>query len=137
MNTADLTGQRVRELDADECMALVASVAAGRIAYDDAQGPIVIPIDHLVDAGTIVVRTSPASSLARCARGGFASFQVDDLAERGGLSWSVLVRGPIAALEPDEVQALERRPEPRAEGRHPLYLRITPRSVTGRRLLPS
>jgi nitroimidazol reductase NimA-like FMN-containing flavoprotein (pyridoxamine 5'-phosphate oxidase superfamily) len=137
MSTEDRSPQRIRELTAGECMDLLASVPVGRIAYDDVDGPIVIPVNHVVAAGTIVVRTSPASSLARCARGGRASFQADDLAERGAASWSVLVRGTVRPMESDEVRELSELPEPQAEGGRPLYLRITPRSVTGRRLLPS
>ena len=94
-----------------------------------------IPVNHVVDHGTIVVRTSAASNLARCVRGGWASFQVDDLGARGQASWSVLVRGTIRPLDLDEINALERRPDPQAEGVRALHLRLTPRSVTGRRMV--
>jgi nitroimidazol reductase NimA-like FMN-containing flavoprotein (pyridoxamine 5'-phosphate oxidase superfamily) len=135
MLTQKHTTQRVRELSVDECLDLVASAAAGRIAYDDAEGPIVIPVNHVVDHGTIVVRTSAASNLARCVRGGWASFQVDDLGDRGRASWSVLIRGSIRPLDLDEINALERHPQPQAEGVRALHLRLTPRSVTGRRMV--
>jgi nitroimidazol reductase NimA-like FMN-containing flavoprotein (pyridoxamine 5'-phosphate oxidase superfamily) len=136
MNTAEPRPRRIRELGAGECMDLVASVPAGRIAHDDARGPIVIPVNHVVDRGTVVLRTSPASNLAGSVRGGWASYQVDDLGASGDPSWSVLLRGTIQALDPGEVQELPGRPEPQAEGVRTLYLRLTPRSITGRRLLP-
>jgi nitroimidazol reductase NimA-like FMN-containing flavoprotein (pyridoxamine 5'-phosphate oxidase superfamily) len=132
----DLSSQRLRELPGYECLGLLASVGVGRIAYEDADGPVIVPVNHVVDNGTIVIRTSPASQLARGVRAGRVAYEVDDLRARGEMSWSVQVRGTARFLDPEEVRALEAAPEPQAEGLRNLYLRIVPRSITGRRLLP-
>jgi nitroimidazol reductase NimA-like FMN-containing flavoprotein (pyridoxamine 5'-phosphate oxidase superfamily) len=132
----DLSSQRLRELPGHECLALLASVEAGRIAYEEADGPVIVPVNHVVDNGTIVIRTSPASQLARGVRNSRVAYEVDDLEARGEISWSVQVRGAVRFLDPEEIRALDVPPEPQAEGLRNLYLRIVPRSITGRRLLP-
>ena len=128
-------GSSIRELAGFECLALVASVTTGRIAYDDAEGPVVLAVNHVVDNGTIVVRTSASSQLAALTHRDRVAYEVDDLVDRPRASWSVLVRGAVRPLDHDEVRALPPMPPLQADDLPLLHLRLTPRTVIGRKLV--
>jgi nitroimidazol reductase NimA-like FMN-containing flavoprotein (pyridoxamine 5'-phosphate oxidase superfamily) len=127
------TGKQIRELAGFECLALVASVTTGRIAYDDADGPIVLAVNHVVDNGTIVLRTTAAGQLAALTHRDRVAYEVVDQADRTRPSWSVLVRGWVRPLDDEEVRALPPMPVLQVEDGRPLHLRLTPRTVIGRR----
>ena len=121
-----------------ECMELLASRNMGRFAYNDDEGPVVIPLNYAVSAGTVLVATSAYAELAQHARSTSVAFQVDDIDVEQHSGWSVLVRGRTEVADYDELQAAHTsRPAPWAEGVRTLYLRIVPQSVSGRRLLPA
>jgi nitroimidazol reductase NimA-like FMN-containing flavoprotein (pyridoxamine 5'-phosphate oxidase superfamily) len=119
-----------------ECWDRVASVQVGRLDYTDIDGPIILPMNHVLDHDTIVVRTSPSGRLALMADGARVAYEVDDATPEGGGSWSVLVSGRADFMTPDEIAALATRPEPFAPGDRSLYVRITPRAITGHRVRP-
>jgi hypothetical protein len=69
------------------------------------------------------------------------SFEVDLLDEQEHSGWSVIARGTGREVAIEDVPELLRRleahpPQPWAEGIHNVWLKITPQSVTGRRLGP-
>jgi nitroimidazol reductase NimA-like FMN-containing flavoprotein (pyridoxamine 5'-phosphate oxidase superfamily) len=53
----------LEELGQDECRALVAHSAVGRIAVVVAGRPLVFPVNFTLDSRTIVFRTSPGAKL--------------------------------------------------------------------------
>lgn len=128
----------LKELSRAECMELLATRPVGRVAYSDPEGPIVLPVNYVIDEDSVLFRTAPQSVLAQHLRLGRVAFQVDDLDEYTESGWSVLVRGRAAFVEYDAVPAdVEERPNTWAGGTRSLYVRITPQSVTGRRLMPA
>jgi hypothetical protein len=84
-------------------------------------------------------RTSPHSELVRhlrhAGREAAVAFEADDFDSYTESGWSVLVHGTAAIPEQDEWPELEEDPRPWVEGNRTLYVRVRPRSVTGRRLL--
>ena len=127
----------LKELGEPECLELLAEHHVGRVAYCDDLGPVVLPVNYAVDQGTILIQTSPHSTLASRLRTAPASFQIDEFDEYTQTGWSVLVRGSAAYVDPTDLPADEDRPHTRAEGQRSLHIRITPHEISGRRLLPA
>lgn len=119
-----------------ECLELLGETGVGRVAFTGASGPQIYPVNYLVDNETVVVRTAPYTRLAEHATGQLA-FEVDDLHPESLRGWSVLVVGSSLPVDdPDEAATLRRseRLQPWADGPRNLFLRITPREITGRRI---
>ena len=54
----------LKELGEPECLERLAEHHVGRVAYCDDLGPVVLPVNYAVDQGTILIQTSPHSTLA-------------------------------------------------------------------------
>ena len=119
-----------------ECRLLIAPGGIGRIAFGTASGPVVLPVNFAVLAGTIVVRTSEGGMIEGHA-GDQVAFEVDHIDEALGQGWSVLVRGPAHRVaHPAELQHVQRDTAlwPWPGGDRDVYVRIIPDRVTGRRI---
>jgi uncharacterized protein len=126
---------RVEELAEAECLQLLDSRQVGRVAYNDAEGPVVMPVNYTVADGMILFRVAPYSQLADRLRDGPASFQVDHVDEEARAGWSVLVRGHAARAKGWELPELDDRPTPWAAGDRNLHVRLSPHHITGVRLV--
>ena len=127
----------IREIDRDECLELAAARSTGRVAYCDQDGPVVLPVNYVLDHGDVLLRISAHSSLAQHLRSGLAAFEIDELDDYTQSGWSVLIRGDAAFVEVDDLPEPAELPVPWAEGNRTFHVRITPSSITGRRLLPA
>ena len=89
-----------------------------------------------MDAGAIVFRTTHYSELATHAVGHDAAFEVDDVNPRRQTGWSIVALGRVEEVSNHELQTLRTLwvPRPWAGGLRNLYLRLTWRQLTGRRL---
>ena len=127
------------QLAKSECFGLLATGGLGRIALVDDQGPVIFPVNFILDQYTVVFRTDEGSKLDAACRGSRVAFEIDgvDAATRTG--WSVLVRGEaIEVLSPAEVRRLgDVSPVPWAPGAKAHFVRILPAAVTGRRISSS
>ena len=125
----------------EECLERLAGEPVGRVAYCDLHGPVVLPVNHVVSGGAIWFRTSPYSELSRhlqhAGQESAVAFEVDGFDSYAESGWSVLVHGTATLPEHDERPEPEERPRPWVEGSRDLYVRVRPRSITGRRLLPA
>ncbi len=122
------------EMSRAECLEALATRPVGRVAYCEARGPVVIPVNFTLDGDDVLFRIASWTSLASGLRGA-ASFQVDDIEEFNQSGWSVLLRGEVSYIDHDGGADTDNRPTPWADGRRELLVRITPWSITGRRLL--
>ena len=124
------------ELSRQECFELLAEKVVGRVAYVDDDGPVVLPVNYVLDNETVLFRTSASSLLAAHLRDGTVAFQVDEVDEVTEYGWSVLLRG-VATLEQPKGTgpANHPRPSPWVQGSRNLVVRISPHMLTGRRLL--
>jgi nitroimidazol reductase NimA-like FMN-containing flavoprotein (pyridoxamine 5'-phosphate oxidase superfamily) len=128
---------RLIEMSTVECRDLMGSTSVGRVAFVDEDGPIVLPVNFVLDGGSVLFRTSPHNTVARHIDSALVAFEVDEFDDWTQSGWSVLVRGAAAFVETDEPTRDERpRPDPWVDGVRTLLVRITPTSISGRRLLP-
>jgi uncharacterized protein len=127
---------RWQELTKDECFGLLAGQHLGRVALVDDRGPIVLPVNFMLDQHTVLLRSDEGTKLDVAVRGGLVAFEIDGVDEATRTGWSVLVRGEVIEVtDPVELARVRRLPlsswAPGAKGH---YLRILPASLTGRRI---
>ena len=128
----------LREISETECLDLLANHRVGRVAYCDDLGPVVLPVNYVLDQGTVLIQISPHSTLARHLRLAPASFQIDDFDDYNQSGWSVLVRGNASHVDSADLPTNDSdRPHAWAEGQRTFHVRITPHDISGRRLLPA
>jgi len=125
---------RLRELTRAECFGLLETEHLGRLAVVDERGPVVFPVNYVLDRHTVVFRTEEGTKLYAACRGIPACFEVDrtDAATRAG--WSVVVRGEITEVtDPVELARLRELPlQAWARGARNHYIRMLPATLTGR-----
>ncbi|MFG2947986.1 pyridoxamine 5'-phosphate oxidase family protein [Streptomyces adustus] len=128
---------QLRDLDTEECRALLSTHGVGRVAVCASDGrPAVVPVNYAVVDDAIVYRTAPHSTPA-AAVGTEVAFEVDHMDEALSKGWSVLVVGPASAVTaPDAVRRLtELAPgTPWAGGVREMWVSIRPERLTGRRI---
>lgn len=127
---------RWQELSKSECFALLAREHLGRVAVVDGRGPVVFPVNFVLDRHMVVFRTDEGTKLDAACRGSRVAFEIDGADAAAHTGWSVLVRGE--AIEVTSPAALARlrklRPDPWAPGAKTHYVRILPAVLTGRRI---
>ncbi|MFJ3981906.1 pyridoxamine 5'-phosphate oxidase family protein [Streptomyces fungicidicus] len=129
----------LRELEPEECRALLSTHGVGRVAVTTAEGPAVVPVNYEVVDDAIVFRTVPGAVPA-AAVGAEVAFEVDRVDEAMSRGWSVLAVGPARAVtEPGEARRLTKRAHttPWAGGERELWVSIRPARLTGRRITPA
>lgn len=132
----DLQQATLHEIPRPECLALLGLARVGRIAYSDEEGPVTLPVNFRLDGSTIVFRVSPASEMCRWLENAKVSFEVDRLDDFHQTGWSVLVRGTSSYADREDLaEERSRLPLPWARGQRPVYVRVQPTQVTGRRLV--
>lgn len=136
--TTDLdlrTGLEV--LDWDECVALMAQSPLGRIAVVIDGRALVFPVNFTLDGDAVVLRTDAGTKL-HAARDGPVTFECDGTDPVYHTGWSVLATGNAEEVRNDaEIARLQRLPlGPWCPGPKSTWLRIQPRSLTGRRIPP-
>jgi uncharacterized protein len=131
-------GRRVgwQELTKSECFALLSGQRLGRVAVVDDQGPIVFPVNFVLDRHMVVFRTDEGTKLDAAARGSRVAFEIDGTDEAARTGWSVLVRGEATEVtDPAELARLRKvRLSPWAPGPKTHYVRILPAKLTGRQI---
>lgn len=135
----DVTTRDLVSLSASECRRLLRNhpISVGRVALTVLDGrPLIVPVNYRLDGDSVVVRTGEESLLARRAIGRAIAFEVDDVDPAWQEGWSVLIQGTaLKVTDEAELQRLRRLPlKPWAPGEFPVYLRIVPTIITGRRI---
>ena len=128
----------LEDLSWDECFTLLGQETVGRLVYEDDLGLAAVPINYAVAGHDIVFRSEEGSKVRGLREHGVA-FEVDHIDEATRSGWSVLVRGTSEEVEIGHVPELLRRidggvPLPWKKGIHKIWVVITPKTVTGRRL---
>jgi transcriptional regulator with XRE-family HTH domain len=126
----------VTKLMPTECRRLIAPGGIGRIAFGTTSGPVVLPVNFAVVAGTIIIRTSEGNMIEGHADDQVA-FEVDHIDEALGQGWSVLVRGLAHRVaHPAELHHVQRDTTlwPWPGDDRDVYVRIIPDRITGRRI---
>ncbi|QCX26610.1 pyridoxamine 5'-phosphate oxidase family protein [Nocardioides jishulii] len=137
-NGSDDGTRSVVELTRAECRELLLTQAVGRVAFQGADGPRIVPVNFRVRDGVIEFRTTSYSELATYAPGTPVAFEVDALDPEHRAGWSVVVTGPCERVLEEFGAVLEMPSEPAnvtwAEGRRPMLLRLEVETLSGRRV---
>ena len=136
MNEGSGRQARWQELTKSECFKLLSGERVGRVAVVDDQGPIVFPVNFILDRHMVVFRTDEGTKLDAATRGGRVAFEVDGTDEAARTGWSIVVRGEATEVtDPAELARLRKlRLSPWAPGAKSRYVRILPAKLTGRRI---
>jgi nitroimidazol reductase NimA-like FMN-containing flavoprotein (pyridoxamine 5'-phosphate oxidase superfamily) len=128
----------LEELNAGECLYLLAGNTIGRVGFVAHGLPHVLPVNYGVDRdGSIVFRTTSQSVLAGVG-GQTVVFEVDGYEEARQLGWSVCVLGTAREITDHDDPTAQRLRELSvvtwAPGPRDRWFAITPDQITGRRL---
>jgi transcriptional regulator with XRE-family HTH domain len=136
--TGPVGGRAVLEaMDRAECEAHLAQGGVGRYVFDAPKGPVAYPVNFTVLDGDVVFRTASDISLDPGGRPDPAwSFEVDRIDDSMAEGWSVLVTGEARVVQDDQERARIDATglQPWAGDTRNVYVRLTPRQVTGRRI---
>lgn len=127
---------RLRAIEPAECYELLAAGGVGRVVFDTADGPVVLPVNFGMAGHTVVLRTGADTELAArldCR----VAFEVDRLDEALSRGWSVLLAGHATRVKKEEqVRRIESHThvEPWAGGARDVYVQIHPHRISGRRI---
>jgi len=123
-------------LDAQQCMALLATVKVGRVGVTTESMPVVLPVTFALDGPSVVFCSTPGTKLYLALAGAVVAFEADDVDPELRFGWSVCVIGHARVL--GSVADLERVRSlglyPWADLSDPAYIAIDADLVTGRRV---
>jgi nitroimidazol reductase NimA-like FMN-containing flavoprotein (pyridoxamine 5'-phosphate oxidase superfamily) len=89
-----------RELDRDECDAILARNHLGRIAFSFKDRVNVEPVHYVYQDGWIYLRSAPGTKVMTVAHNRWVAFEVDEV--EGFFDWrSVVARGTIYLIDPE------------------------------------
>src|SRR3974377_345971 len=97
-----------QELSKSECFGLLARAGVGRVAFVDDLGPMVLPVNFVLDRHMVVFRTDGGAKLDAAGRGSRVAFEVDGTDEAARTGWSVVIRGEaVEVTDPAELARLQ------------------------------
>lgn len=125
----------VSVLPESDCWKLLSSMTLGRLVTSVDGQPEIFPVNFVVQRRTVLFRTAEGTKLMSTAINHNVLFEADDHNVAEG--WSVVVKGVATILhDEDELAEAERAqilPWTSTTKQH--YVRIRPRTVTGRRFI--
>jgi nitroimidazol reductase NimA-like FMN-containing flavoprotein (pyridoxamine 5'-phosphate oxidase superfamily) len=122
------------ELSTEECWELLGTEEFGRLAYRLVDEVHLVPINYVVDAGTLLFRTASGNKLLAAALHSDVAFEIDW--HDDAAAWSVVVGGRLRRLQEDEAARVEGRlVEPWVPALRYDVVELQPTSVTGRRFV--
>jgi uncharacterized protein len=137
MPTVDLnTGLEM--IESEECFERLASEEVGRLGVVFAGRPEIFPVNYAVDGESVVFRTDAGTKLSGCIVSRVV-FEVDHLDRQTRSAWSVIIHGSAHHVGNQAHSSLRQRDGaltlvPWLPVSRPHLIRITPTSVTGRRI---
>lgn len=125
-------------LSESQCYELLDTAVIGRVGLTAKGEQTILPVNYALDEHSIVIKVAQFSTLAEYAPMTQVVFEVDHLDEAHQEGWSVLLRG----MAHDVTNAIEITTErlhqlsisPWAPGEKPIWLKINPREISGRRV---
>lgn len=122
-----------------ECWELMTRAEVGRLAVCTDEGPEIFPVNFVADNRTVLIRTSEGTKLAAVSSNPHVAFEADGFVTMHGEAWSVVVRGTARVLEKiNEVHAARELPlVPWDASPKPIFVRIEPEAISGRRFTPA
>lgn len=129
--------RRIDQLPRAEALQLLGTVSFGRVVFIQRGQPAIRIVNHVVEGGSVIIRTSEWSELASAGSGGtVVAYEVDEIDPELHVGWSVAVRGHAQeVLAPDDAARYLERLSTWAPGRRDFVIRIDPAFVSGIRLV--
>jgi uncharacterized protein len=118
-----------------QCFDLIEAHHLGRIAWQAADRPQILPVTYALHEGSVYFRTLPEGILAELAQPTSVALEVDELDQQTRSGWSIVLHGRTSAVrEPEELADLWASDAlvPWASGNRTLFIRIRPERVAGR-----
>lgn len=132
-----MTGPRkLVALSREEALRLLAGVSLGRVVFTLNALPAIRPVNHLLDDGSVIIRTHEGSALLPTARHeAVVAYEADEIDPVSRLGWSVIVTGRTSVVsDPDLVARYRDRLRPWVACDMDDVVRISTEFVTGFRL---
>jgi len=123
----------LEEIGEDECLSLLGAARFGRLVVSGTP-PQVFPVNFVLDGRCLVIRTAPGTKIDAVRRDAHVAFEVDQVDPVEESGWSVVVTGRVSEEIHMYDDSPRPRPEPWSEGLRPYWLRLTPTTMTGRRV---
>ena len=83
----------IEVLDRSECLRLLAARQVGRVGVVIAGRPVVLPVNYVLDADTVIFRTAAGTKLDAALRSATVAFEIDHTDPVFQTGWSVLASG--------------------------------------------
>ena len=131
--------RQLAELPKDEALRLLASVPFGRVVFTARALPAVRPVNHVLDRGSIIIRTSLGSALSTDVdgTGTVVAYEADEIDPVTRQGWSVVVVGRALPVTDALLSARYRQAlQPWVAGHRDQVIAIGTDMVTGYRLTP-
>lgn len=127
-------GTTFEAIPEEECLRLLATQAIGRVAVAELNAaPLVVPVNFVLDGRDVIFRTEYGTKFRRAVLSEQpVSFEVDGIDPGRRSGWSVLLECEATETDPAELGHLSL--EPWAPGAKPHWVRLTARSISGRRI---
>lgn len=126
------TDDPVRELGPEECWGLLERHEFARLAYRLVDEVHIVPLNYVVDAGTLLIRTGSGNKLLAAALSSEVALEIDW--HDGLTAWSVVARGRLRRLEERERHRLDGHArQPWLDTPKDDVVELVPSVVTGRR----
>ncbi len=120
----------------EECIERLQRQSIGRVALLASGTPNVFPVNYQVVDGDIYFMSGEGNKLKAANRMDVVAFQIDDFDPLYHHGWSVLAVGTARVVDDSRLADKVRRSglRPWAPGHRDTLIRITPESVSGRRI---
>ena len=118
------------------CVELLEAQTVGRVAWQAADAPEILPVVYTWHENSVIFRTSPYGPMSALSQPTDVAFEIDELDQQHHRGWSVVVHGRAqAVVRPDEVVRLWAvSGVPWASGMRNLLIQITPTRLSGRQV---
>ena len=129
------TPHTVETLSGTDCRGYLNTNSVGRLGVVGQGGVDIFPVNYLTHRSTVLFRSAPGLKLIDITNNSAVAFEIDGV--DNGQRWSVVVRGSAVRLGSDsEIQDTKINQLPTLTPTDKWnYVRITPRTVTGRRFV--
>jgi nitroimidazol reductase NimA-like FMN-containing flavoprotein (pyridoxamine 5'-phosphate oxidase superfamily) len=140
MDSALANQSEMIELSTERCHSLLSSHSFGRVSFVDQQGIAIFPVNYVFDGQGVAIRCEIGSRLHHAVQSEVA-FEIDHTYEQTRMGWSVLVTGTAYDVSDSidgasvDVRALP--VDTWAPGVKKCWVRVEPRSLTGRMVRPA
>jgi hypothetical protein len=130
----------IESLDESACVELLETHHFGRLGFLMGGDPMILPVNYVYSDGRVAIRTDPGTKLAAVALARVA-FEIDEIDEGGRRGWSVLVQGTgydiTDSIDPESESIRAFPVDAWAPGPKANWIRVEPRTITGRRVRPA